>query len=71
MPYDVHNEIETEEFVYGSGDLFLDESALQWHKMSDDSDSDFEDLLLGGCGLFLRGGVVWRWCIQFSGCGHD
>ena len=50
--YDVYDEVETEVFVYGSGELFLDESALEWSRMSDDSDSEMEDIYIGGCGLF-------------------
>ena len=37
--------------MYGSGELIVDESALEWSKMSDDSDSEMEDMFIGGCGL--------------------
>ena len=49
--YEVTDVIETEEFVYGSDELLLDESALVWRKMSDDSDSEGEEFYLGECGL--------------------
>ena len=49
--YDVGEEVETEVFVYGSDELFLDETALEWKKMSDDSDSETDEMYFGGCGL--------------------
>lgn len=49
--FEVTDEVEPEWFVYGSGELIVDESALEWSKMSDDSDSEMEDMFIGGCGL--------------------
>ena len=37
--------------MYGSDELFLDETALEWKKMSDDSDSETDEMYFGGCGL--------------------
>ena len=62
--YDVYDEVETEIFVYGSGELFLDESALEYQKMSEDSDSETEDQYMGGWGsLISRRGLFLWWSI--------
>lgn len=49
--YRITEEVEAEVFVYGSGDLIVDETALEWSKMSDDSESEIEEMFVGGCGL--------------------
>ena len=62
--YEVTEEVESEVFVYGSGELTVDESALQWSKMSDDeSDSEMEEMFIGGCGFH-----EWVWFCS-RGCG--
>ena len=42
-------EVEMEVFEYGSGELLLDETALEWSRMSDDSDSEIEEGFIGRC----------------------
>ena len=56
-----------EVFEYGSGVMLVDESALEWSKMSDDSDSEMEELFVGGCGLYSRlCCMCMMWCPHFQ-----